>query len=148
MLQLKSPMFLFYTEEDNVWFEFDAHPMTSLTNNFIAVGGWFNLSNWSRASSLAMTVVDETKPVVIKKGDPVCKIRFYPTDNLDNGVVLREQRDPKLITKIKSTYAKKQKIGWSDKNWKGKLFSRTEKESKCPVSFLFKKKKSNDKGFK
>ena len=148
VLQLKSPMFLFYTEENNVWFEFDAHPMTSLTNNFIAVGGWFNLSNWSRASSLAMTVVDETKPVVIKKGDPVCKIRFYPTDNLDNGVVLREQRDPKLIEKIKSVYAKKQQTGWSDKNWKGKIFSRTEKESKCPVSFLFKKKKINDKGFK
>ena len=148
VLQLKSPMFLFYTEENNVWFEFDAHPMTSLTNNFIAVGGWFNLSNWSRASSLAMTVVDETKPVVIKKGDPVCKIRFYPTDNLDNGVVLREQRDPKLIQKIKSVYAKKQQTGWSDKNWKGKIFSRTEKESKCPVSFLFKKKKINDKGFK
>tara|TARA_R100001224_G_scaffold107715_1_gene83300 strand:- start:36 stop:734 length:699 start_codon:yes stop_codon:yes gene_type:complete len=148
VLQLKSPMFLFYTEEDNVWFEFDAHPMTSLTNNFIAVGGWFNLSNWSRASSLALTVVDETKPVIIKKGDPVCKIRFYPTDNLDNGVVLREQRDPKLIQKIKSVYAKKQQTGWSDKNWKGKIFSKTEKESKCPVSFLFKKKKINDKGFK
>ena len=148
VLQLKSPMFMFYTEEDNVWVEFDAHPMTSLSNNFIAVGGWFNLSNWSRASSLAMTVVDETKPVIIKKGDPVCKIRFYPTDNLDDGVVLREQRDPKLIKKIKSVYAKKQRKGWDDKNWKGKLFSKTEKESKCPVSFLFRKKKSSNKGFK
>ena len=148
VLQLKSPMFLFYTEEDNVWFEFDAHPMTSLTNNFIAVGGWFNLSNWSRASSLALTVVDETKPVIIKKGDPVCKIRFYPTDNLDNGVVLREQRDPKLIEKIKTVYAKKQQAGWDDRSWKDKIFSKTEKESKCPVSFLFKKKKINDKGFK
>ena len=148
VLQLKSPMFMFYTEEDNVWFEFDAHPMTSLSNNFIAVGGWFNLSNWSRASSLAMTVVDETKPVIIKKGDPVCKIRFYPTDNLDDGIVLREQRDPKLIEKIKSVYAKKQRKGWEDKNWKGKIFSKTEKESKCPVSFLFRKKKSSNKGFK
>ena len=148
VLQLKSPMFMFYTEEDNVWFEFDAHPMTSLSNNFIAVGGWFNLSNWSRASSLAMTVVDETKPVIIKKGDPVCKIRFYPTDNLDDGVVLREQRDPNLIKKIKSVYAMKQRKGWDDKNWKGKLFSKTEKESKCPVSFLFRKKKSSNKGFK
>ena len=148
VLQLKSPMFMFYTEEDNVWFEFDAHPMTSLSNNFIAVGGWFNISNWSRASSLAMTVVDETKPVIIKKGDPVCKIRFYPTDNLDDGVVLKEQRDPKLIEKIKGVYAKKQRKGWDDKNWKGKLFSKTEKESKCPVSFLFRKKKSSNKVFK
>ena len=149
VLQLKSPMFLFYTEENNVWFEFDAHPMTSLTNNFIAVGGWFNLSNWSRASSLAMTVVDETKPVIIKKGDPVCKIRFYPTDNLDDGVMLKEEKNPKMISKIKSVYAKKQQTGWKDKNWKGKLFARTENVSKCPVSFLFKKKKpTNLKGFK
>ena len=148
VLQLKSPMFMFYTEEDNVWFEFDAHPMTSLSNNFIAVGGWFNLSNWSRATSLAMTVVDENRPVIIKKGDPVFKILFYPTDNLDDGVVLREQRDPKIIKKIKSVYAKKQRKGCDDKNWKGKLFSKTEKESKCPVSFLFRKKKSSNKGFK
>ena len=39
--------------------------------------------------------------------------------------------------------------GWKDKNWKGKLFARTENVSKCPVSFLFKKKKpTNHKGFK
>ena len=146
VLQLKSPMFLFWTEADNVWFEFDAHPMTALNNNFIAVGGWFNLSNWSRASSLAMTIVDETKPVIIKRGDPVCNIRFYPTDDLDDGVLLKEEKNSKVIEKIKTRYAKKQKQGWSDKNWKGKLFTRTDKESKCPVSFLFgktKKKKSN-----
>jgi len=143
VLQLKSPMFLFWTDEDNIWFEFDAHPMTSLNNNFIAVGGWFNLSNWSRTSSLAMTIVDETKPVIIKKGDPVCKIRFYPTDNLDDGIILKEEKNPKVIKEVTSRYAKKQKIGWDNKNWKGKLFSRTDKQSKCPVSFLFKKKKSN-----
>tara|TARA_B100001250_G_C19669348_1_gene730769 strand:- start:381 stop:1079 length:699 start_codon:yes stop_codon:yes gene_type:complete len=149
VLQLKSPMFMFYTEEDNVWFEFDSHPMTSLNNNLIAVSGWFNLSNWSRATSLAFTVVDETKPVIIRRGDPVCKIRFYPTDNLDDGVMLKEEKNPKLINKIKNVYAKKQQTGWQDKNWKDKLFSRTEKESKCPVSFLFKKKKPNlSKGFK
>ena len=146
VLQLKSPMFLFWTEADNVWFEFDAHPMTALNNNFIAVGGWFNLSNWSRASSLAMTIVDETKPVIIKRGDPVCNIRFYPTDDLDDGVLLKEEKNSKVIEKIKTRYAKKQKQGWSDKNWKEKLFTRTTSESKCPVSFLFgktKKKKSN-----
>ena len=146
VLQVKSPMFLFWTQEENIWFEFDAHPMTSYSNNFIAVGGWFNLSNWSRTSSLAMTIVDETKPVIIKRGDPVCNIRFYPTDDLDDGVLLKEEKNSKVIEKIKTRYAKKQKQGWSDKNWKGKLFTRTTSESKCPVSFLFgktKKKKSN-----
>ena len=138
VLQLKFPIFLFWTEEDNVWFEFDAHPMTSYSNNFIAVGGWFNLSNWSRESSLAMTIVDETKPVVIKKGDPVCRIRFYPPD-LDDGIILKEEKNFKVIEEIKSRYEEKQRMAWNDKNWKGKLFSETTKESKCPVSFLFKK---------
>ena len=54
----------------------------------------------------------------------------------------------KVVKKIKGVYAKKQRKGWDDKNWKGKLFSKTEKESKCPVSFLFRKKKSSNKGFK
>ena len=38
----------------------------------------------------------KSRPVIIKKGDPVCKMRFYPTDNLDNGISLREQKDPKI----------------------------------------------------
>ena len=28
LLQLVFPKFLFYTEEDNIWFEFNDHPMT------------------------------------------------------------------------------------------------------------------------
>ena len=45
VVQLKFPRFLFWTHDDDVWFEFNDHPLTSLRNNFIAVGGWFNLSN-------------------------------------------------------------------------------------------------------
>ena len=80
VIQLKFPKFMFYTNEDDVWFDFYDHPMPALKNNFIAVRGWFNLSNWSRTSSLGMTIVDETKPVIIKKGDPLCRISFYPTN--------------------------------------------------------------------
>ena len=58
VLQLKSPMFFFWSDDDNVWFEFEHHSITSLNNNFVAVGGWFNLSNWSRTSSTAITLVD------------------------------------------------------------------------------------------
>ena len=61
VIQLVFPKFLFYTKDDNVWFEFNDHPMTALKNNFIAIGGWFNLSNWSRASSTAITLVNEKK---------------------------------------------------------------------------------------
>tara|TARA_R100000008_G_C3541845_1_gene145220 strand:+ start:76 stop:786 length:711 start_codon:yes stop_codon:yes gene_type:complete len=142
VLQLKTATFLFWTEDDDVWFEFYDHPMTALKNNFIAVGGLFNLSNWTRTSSLAFTIVDETKPVVIKKGDPLCRICFH-SPNLGDGIVLKEEKSSKIIKEVTSKYEKKQKAGWDSQEWKGKLFSKTDKESKCPVSFLFKKKKSN-----
>ena len=57
VVQLKFPRFVFWTHSDDVWFEFNDHPMTALNNNFIAISGWFNLSNWSRTSSTAITLV-------------------------------------------------------------------------------------------
>ena len=137
VIQLKFPKFMFYTNEDDVWFDFYDHPMTALKNNFIAVRGWFNLSNWSRTSSLGMTIVDETKPVIIKKGDPLCRISFYPT-NLDNTITMREEIDPENIKQLEKAYNDKDRKGWIDKIWKQKLFSKTNETSKCPVGFLFK----------
>ena len=136
VVQLKFPRFLFWTHDDDVWFEFNDHPMTSLRNNFIAVGGWFNLSNWSRNLSLAITLVDERKPVIIKKGDPLFRVSFYPSD-LNNGINLSQEKDPTQIDYAWDEYIKKQTIGQQNKTWKPKLFSETGK-SKCPFSFLFK----------
>ena len=62
VIQLVFPKFLFYTEDDNVWFEFNDHPMTALNNNFIAISGWFNLSNWSRTSSTACLLYTSPSP--------------------------------------------------------------------------------------
>ena len=137
VIQLKFPKFMFYTNEDDVWFDFYDHPMTALKNNFVAVRGWFNLSNWSRVSSLGMTIVDETKPVIIKKGDPLCRISFYPS-NLDNTISIKEETDQGRIKQLEQTYNEETDKGWVDKIWKQKLFSRTNETSKCPVGFLFK----------
>ena len=136
VVQLKFPRFLFWTHDNDVWFEFNDHPLTSLRNNFIAVGGWFNLSNWSRNLSLAITLVDERKPVIIKKGDPLFRVSFYPSD-LNNGVNLSQEKDPTKIDYTCDEYIKKQTIGQQNKTWKPRLFSETG-ESKCPFSFLFK----------
>ena len=136
VVQLVFPKFLFWTHEDNIWFQFTDHPMTALTNNFIAIGGWFNLSNWSRMSSTAITLVDETKPVIIKKGDPLFRVAFHPP-NLNDGIILSQEKDPQKIDLIYEEYDKKQKEGQADKRWKPKLFSQTG-QSKCPFSFLFK----------
>ena len=136
VFQLKFPRYVFWTHDDNVWFEFNDHPMTALNNNFVAVGGWFNLSNWSRGLSLAITLVDERKPVIIRKGDPLFRVSFYPPD-LNDGIVLKQEMDPNKIDYIWKEYSKKQDEGQADKRWKPKLFSQTG-ESKCPFSFLFK----------
>ena len=132
VVQLVFPKFLFYTENDNIWFEFNDHPMTALNNNFIAISGWFNLSNWSRTSSTAITLVDEKRCVIIKKGDPLFRVSFYPP-NLDDSIVLKKETNTEVIHQWVDAHSKK-----SEEDWRPRLFSKTKTESKCPFSFLFK----------
>lgn len=132
VIQLVFPKFLFYTEEDNIWFEFNDHPMTALNNNFIAISGWFNLSNWSRTSSTAITLVDEKRYVIIKKGDPLFRVSFYPP-NLDDSIILKKETNTEVISQWVDAHSKK-----SEEDWRPRLFSKTKTESKCPFSFLFK----------
>lgn len=77
--------YYFWTDfsENDIWFEYLDHPLTSLNNNFTTIGGWFNISNYSRSSSLAAKIVDVKKPLVIKKGDPLFRVRFF-SDNLND----------------------------------------------------------------
>ena len=132
VMQLMFPKFLFYTEDDNVWFEFNDHPMTALNNNFIAISGWFNLSNWSRASSTAITLVDEKRCVIIEKGDPLFRVSFYPP-NLDDSIVLKKETNTEVVNQWVEAHSK-----ITEQDWRPRLFSKTETESKCPFSFLFK----------
>ena len=132
VIQLVFPKFLFYTEDDNIWFEFNDHPMTALNNNFIAISGWFNLSNWSRTSSTAITLVDEKRCVIIKKGDPLFRVSFYPP-NLDDSIILKKETNTEVIHQWVDAHSKK-----SEEDWRHRLFSKTKTESKCPFSFLFK----------
>ena len=132
VIQLVFPKFLFYTEDDNVWFEFNDHPMTALNNNFIAISGWFNLSNWSRTSSTAITLVDEKRCVIIKKGDPLFRVSFYPP-NLDDSIILKKETNTEVVHQWVDAHSKK-----SEEDWRPRLFSKTKTESKCPFSFLFK----------
>ena len=132
VFQLVFPKFLFYTEEDNIWFEFNDHPMTALKNNFIAIGGWFNLSNWSRASSTAITLVNEKKSVIIEKGDPLFRVSFYPP-NLDDSIILKKETNTEVVNQWVEAHEKK-----TEEDWRPRLFSKTKTESKCPFSFLFK----------
>lgn len=132
VLQLTFPKFLFWTEESNVWFEYKDHPMTSLNNNFIGIGGWFNLSNWPRNNSNAFTIVDEQKPVTIKKGDPLFRISFY-SPNLDMGIILKKINEPNKVKQVLEQYCSRD---MSKSNWKTKIFSKTNIKT-CPFKFLY-----------
>lgn len=134
VFQLTFPKFLFWTEEPNVWFEYKDHPITSLNNNYIGVGGWFNLSNWPRSMSNAFTVVDPTKPVIIKKGDPLFRVSFHPQD-LNTGIILKKISDPEKVNQILNQYYSRSK---TKPNWIKKLFSKTSAKT-CPFKFLYDK---------
>ena len=133
VFQLYIPKFLFWTEDDDIWIEQNDHPMTSLNNNIIAVPAWFNLSNWSRTVSVAFTIVNEHKPVIIKKGDPLFRISFY-SDNLNDNFKLEEKKYRNEYKDVVENhlYQRRESDGY-----KTKLFSKTSKTGKCPFSFLF-----------
>ena len=80
IIQVTVPSYFFWCKEPNVWLEYKDHPFTAAYNNFISIGGWFNLSNHPKDSSVGMKILDETKPVVVKKNDPVYKLCFHPID--------------------------------------------------------------------
>jgi pSer/pThr/pTyr-binding forkhead associated (FHA) protein len=94
---------LIWTEDENVWLEFNDHPMTSYSNNCIALNGWFNISNWPRPTNFAVTIVDINKPIVIKKGDPLFRLTFYSND-LNMGVILKKETDNNIIDKAWQKY--------------------------------------------
>ena len=133
IFQINYPELFFWTDIPNIWIELNDHPMTSLSNNFIAVSGWFNLSNWTRNIALVVTIIDETKPITIKKGDPLFRLSFYPP-NLDSGIILKKESNQKKINKLLSEYGNTDD---SRDNWKSKLFSKTSIK-KCPFEFLYK----------
>jgi len=141
VVQLSFCKFLFWTNEDNIWFEFNDHPMTSYSNNFISISGWFNLSNWPRATSLAAVLVDENKPLIIKKGDPLFRITFH-SSNLNDGIILKREKNIQKSQKMFSIMNDNQ-TSHSKENLLRKLFINknsisTNKEKKCPFRFFHK----------
>jgi hypothetical protein len=131
-LQFNFPNYFFWTEDRNIWFEYIDHPLTSLNNNFIAMGGWFNISNYSRATSLAARIVDKTKPLKIKKGDPLARIRFFSND-FNDGIRLKKVTDPKIINKKLQEFADNQQIIRGNPIRNKILFGMF---SECPFKFL------------
>jgi len=133
--QLFFSRFLFWTNEKNVWMEFFDHPMTSLKNNFVVIGGWFNLSNWPRNTNIAIKIIDKHRPVIIEKGDPLFRISFH-SENFNNGIILEKETNENKIKKIFSQHKDLKEDTLEKKNLLHKLFGKTEVK-KCPFRFLY-----------
>lgn len=80
--QLHIPKFYLWTDSKHIWVEQKDCGLTSVNNNLTLVGGWWNLSDWSRLGAFAFDVVDKTKPVTIRRGDPLYRFAFYKENDL------------------------------------------------------------------
>lgn len=94
VIQLKFPGVYIFTNFENeyLWFEMLDHPETSLHNNFVGIGGWWNLANHPRTIVLACKMQNRDEILYIEKGDPIYRIRFY-SENMDNKYSLMKKND-------------------------------------------------------
>jgi hypothetical protein len=134
-LQFNMPKFLFWTEERNVWMEQSPYPLTAVKNNILCLNGWFNLSSWTRSLSFAMDVVDYTKPIVIKRGDPLYQVSFYSKNLDDSYKLVKKEPSEKLLRDIKKRTKAKSYIGRIGHDQE--MFK--NQKGKCPVEFLWKR---------
>ena len=89
VFQLKFPSAYFWTdfENDYMWFEFLDHPYTAVNNNFVTIGGWFNIANYPRGTSLALQIYNLEEKLYLEKDDPLYRVRFY-TENMNDKISL------------------------------------------------------------
>jgi hypothetical protein len=129
-IQLLFPSYVFWSNTKNIWFEFNPHQLTTVNNNFTSISGWFNIDKWPRETSLSIDIIDDNKPIIIKKGDPLYKINFYGKD-LNSGIILKkEKKIPQRVLDImlnnRSTHKTRSVLNRI-------LFGKTKE---CPFKFL------------
>ena len=137
-IQSSIPRFVFWSKSKNIWIEQRPHPLTSLNNNFVCVGGWYNMTNWIRPVSFGFDVVDPSNPIIIRRGDPLYQISFHSTNQNDGFKVKKSEPSDDLIKKLNRT---QNAINTYNQNLpqdiKNTLFK--NKDSKCPFHFLWNK---------
>jgi hypothetical protein len=137
IVQLCVPQINFWTREKDIWMEIRPISETVVKNNLSVIGAWFSISAWNRPASFGFTVIDNNKPIIVKRGDPIFEVCFY-SKNLNDEFVLKKQEVPEDIMKNtrRRLMLKYFQRGLSAKFMFGQ---KEEKESKCPFAFLWKK---------
>jgi len=130
VIQIKFVTSFIWTNFDReyLWFDFLDHPMTSYENNFFAIGGWFNVANHPRKTSLAIKVVDQSRSVKILKGDPLYRIRFYTEDLNDNPVLIKKKSPKGLNENMKE----RQQMLIGDNKFLKKILFEKDIRKQCP----------------
>lgn len=117
--------------------------ITELTKNIRVIPGKFNAYKWTRVIDFAFEVVDETKPIVFKRNEPLFYVRFEPKDN--SKVNLEHKvYTPEMIGLTKIIVQLKNKVPKLPLETMYKLAERLDKsiffKKKCPFSFMKKER--------
>jgi hypothetical protein len=121
-----------WTKQRNIWVEVRPHAYTSGKNNLVAIGGWWNLSQWVRTINFAFQFADETQPITIQRGDPLYEICLYNQHNLNDKVKLvRHDSIPDAIARRAISNVRVKQI--VKRLPTDHLF---QSQSKCPFAFL------------
>jgi hypothetical protein len=133
--------YIFYSDTSVLIEQF---PAIMEDNEFIRntriVAGQFDISKWLRPVNVSFEVLDKTKPIVIKKGDPLCYIRFSTPDNKKISLVQEEFDDNYYKTSIACTNLKRFiKFNPLKKNYEmaeSTMNFFRKKRQTCPFSFF------------
>tara|TARA_B100002019_G_scaffold79000_1_gene68211 strand:+ start:873 stop:1607 length:735 start_codon:yes stop_codon:yes gene_type:complete len=130
VVQLKFPNVHFWTDFDNpyVWFEMLDHPETALNNNFIGIGGWWNLASHPRNTSLALKFQDGDGELYIEKGDPLYRIRFY-SENMNDKFTLEKKE---ISEELLDTFDDRRDKLVNDRKFMNTILFDKDARAKCP----------------
>lgn len=134
VFQFRFPTILFWTNNRNVWVESKPHAPAAARNNLMAVGGWWNVTKWNRPVNLAIQMIDETKPVTVKRGDPLFEVSFYNQHNLNDEIKL--VRETEIPDKVWNEQHRNSNVKRYLKMMNPSVLFTDQPKSKCPFAFL------------
>ena len=130
----------YWTNHKNIWISVLPHPLTSLNNNFYHCGAWFNISNWPRVINIGAIMVDKTKPIIIKRGDPLYNIKFHTDDQNDKFDLIYTKLDEVEFKKsAKRNYFVQHRNHSEGFDYQKIIFESKNNSGKCPFKFFWNK---------
>jgi hypothetical protein len=122
-------------QDEYMWYEFLDHPLTAVNNNYTAIGGWFNIANHPRSTSLAVRFYDKSKIIKFKKGDPLYRIRFYTKDMNDEVSFIKKSPSKINLEAKKDMMNERRKLLGEDSQLMNQILFDKDSRKKCPFHY-------------